>query len=92
MMSNLLTVAAFGADLPTRMIGMHKHFRIMAIAQQLQNLAPETYTRIPGIWKKLSSLYNLEAIDERVGVDTRKADGWADEWAGKLVSRSGRGS
>lgn len=28
--------------------------------------ASEEHTRIPGIWKKLGSLYNLPALDERV--------------------------
>ena len=28
--------------------------------------ADEEHTRIPGIWKKLGSLYNLPALDERV--------------------------
>ncbi|CCU74321.1 CT20 family protein [Blumeria hordei DH14] len=47
--------------------GMHKHFRIIAISEYLRNHGydptVETHTRIPGIWKKLRSLYNLESID-----------------------------
>jgi hypothetical protein len=33
-----------------------------------QGYAPanEEHTRIPGIWKKLGTLYNLPALDERV--------------------------
>lgn len=33
-----------------------------------QGYAPPTeeHTRIPGIWKKLMTLYNLEGLDERV--------------------------
>lgn len=50
--------------------GMHKHFRMIALSQHLRNHgfnpAKEPHTRIPGIWKKLRSLYNLEALDERV--------------------------
>ena len=50
---------------------MHKHFRMLAIAEYMksQGYAPadEEHTRIPGIWKKLGSLYNLPALDERVG-------------------------
>ena len=50
--------------------GMHKHFRMIALSQHLRNHgfnpAKEPHTRIPGIWKKLGSLYNLEALDERV--------------------------
>ncbi|KAJ5578254.1 uncharacterized protein N7459_007218 [Penicillium hispanicum] len=50
-------------------VGVHKHFRMLAIADYLrsQGYAPSTaeHMRIPGIWKKLRSLYNLEALDER---------------------------
>ena len=36
-----------------------------------QGYAPShaEHTRIPGIWKKLSTLYNLPALDERVSYD-----------------------
>ena len=50
--------------------GVHKHFRIIALSQYLQShgYTPLEYehTRIPRIWKKLESLYNLEALDDRV--------------------------
>ncbi|KAJ5852490.1 Chromatin modification-related protein EAF7 [Penicillium soppii] len=50
-------------------VGIHKHFRMLAISDYLksQGYAPSTaeHMRIPGIWKKLGSLYNLEALDER---------------------------
>ncbi|KAJ5682441.1 hypothetical protein N7462_005606 [Penicillium macrosclerotiorum] len=50
-------------------VGVHKHFRMLAIADYLksQGYAPSyaEHMRIPGIWKKLGSLYNLEALDER---------------------------
>ncbi|KAH0534032.1 hypothetical protein FGG08_007367 [Glutinoglossum americanum] len=50
--------------------GMHKHFRMIAIAQQLRHHGvtgpDDRHTRIPGIWQKLRTLYNLEAIDARV--------------------------
>ncbi|MCJ1256484.1 hypothetical protein MMC24_004305 [Lignoscripta atroalba] len=50
-------------------VGMHKHFRMIAISQQLRNhgyTSPrDDHTRIPGIWEKLGTLYNLEALDER---------------------------
>ncbi|KAJ5561607.1 Chromatin modification-related protein EAF7 [Penicillium sp. DV-2018c] len=50
-------------------VGLHKHFRMLAISEYLksQGYAPSTaeHMRIPGIWKKLRSLYNLEALDER---------------------------
>lgn len=43
---------------------------MLAISDYLksQGYAPSTaeHMRIPGIWKKLGSLYNLEALDERV--------------------------
>ncbi|OGE56082.1 hypothetical protein PENARI_c003G04619 [Penicillium arizonense] len=50
-------------------VGLHKHFRMLAISDYLksQGYAPSTaeHMRIPGIWKKLGTLYNLEALDER---------------------------
>ncbi|KAJ5127018.1 hypothetical protein N7448_007797 [Penicillium atrosanguineum] len=50
-------------------VGLHKHFRMLAIADYLksQGFGPSTadHMRIPGIWKKLGTLYNLEALDER---------------------------
>lgn len=52
---------------------MHKHFRMIAISEFMksQGYAPShsDHTRIPGIWKKLSTLYNLPALDERVSDD-----------------------
>lgn len=45
---------------------------MLAIAEYMksQGYAPadEEHTRIPGIWKKLGSLYNLPALDERVSI------------------------
>ncbi|KAJ5883561.1 uncharacterized protein N7473_010447 [Penicillium subrubescens] len=62
-------------------VGVHKHFRMLAIADYLksQGYAPSSaeHMRIPGIWKKLGSLYNLEALDERedaVFADTNEDD------------------
>ncbi|KAL2853320.1 chromatin modification-related protein EAF7-domain-containing protein [Aspergillus pseudoustus] len=50
-------------------VGMHKHFRMVAISEFMksQGYAPShaEHTRIPGIWRKLGSLYNLQALDER---------------------------
>ncbi|RAH64060.1 uncharacterized protein BO66DRAFT_254614 [Aspergillus aculeatinus CBS 121060] len=50
-------------------VGMHKHFRMIAISDFMksQGYAPANaeHTRIPGIWKKLGTLYNLPALDER---------------------------
>ena len=52
---------------------MHKHFRMIAISENLKAHGYNGYespdlahTRIPGIWNKLGSLYNLEALDIRV--------------------------
>ncbi|KHJ36211.1 putative ct20 family protein [Erysiphe necator] len=47
--------------------GIHKHFRMIAISEYLRNHGYdptiEKHTRIPGIWEKLKTLYNLEHID-----------------------------
>ena len=48
---------------------MHKHFRMLAIhdymiSQGVVNPADE-HTKIPGIWEKLGSLYNLPILDDR---------------------------
>lgn len=52
---------------------MHKHFRMIAISEHLKNhgIDPDLYqhTRIPFIWAKLRSYYNLESIDERESFD-----------------------
>jgi MRG-binding protein len=48
---------------------MHKHFRMIAISEHLRNhgFDPDfyTHTRIPHIWEKLRTFYNLDLIDER---------------------------
>lgn len=53
--------------------GMHRHFRMIALSGYLRNHgydpAIDRHTQIPGIWKKLGTLYNLEAIDEREDFD-----------------------
>ncbi|KAK2801959.1 hypothetical protein FQN50_007515 [Emmonsiellopsis sp. PD_5] len=50
-------------------VGMHKHFRMLAISDHMTSQGYATpsdpHTRIPGIWKKLGTLYNLSALDER---------------------------
>lgn len=49
--------------------GIHKHFRMIALSEHLRNHGydPRTHhhTRIPGIWAKLRTLYNMDIIDER---------------------------
>lgn len=50
-------------------VGMHKHFRMIAIRGQLlsEGLINEAdeHTSVAGIWKKLGSLYDLPGLDER---------------------------
>ena len=50
-------------------VGMHKHFRMMAIREYLltEGLigSEEEHTRIPGLWEKLGSLYDLSTLDDR---------------------------
>ncbi|KAK7892907.1 hypothetical protein LTR67_007144 [Exophiala xenobiotica] len=50
-------------------VGMHKHFRIIAIREHLLSQgvinAEDPHTTISGIWAKLSSLYDLSKLDER---------------------------
>lgn len=55
----------------TGQLGMHKHFRMLAISDYMKSQGyatpTEQHTRIPGIWKKLGTLYNLSGLDDRVG-------------------------
>ena len=50
-------------------IGMHKHFRMVAVREYMLNAGvvnPEDdHTSTSGIWKKLATLYNLKQLDER---------------------------
>ncbi|CVL00039.1 related to EAF7 Esa1 associated protein, subunit of the NuA4 histone acetyltransferase complex [Fusarium mangiferae] len=58
--------------------GMHKHFRMIAISEHLRNhgIDPDLYqhTRIPYIWQKLRTYYNLEVIDERENFDDEEVE------------------
>jgi MRG-binding protein len=46
--------------------GLHKHFYMIAIANALSSHGfASNHTRIPGIWAKLRTLYDLDALDER---------------------------
>ncbi|KAJ4289174.1 hypothetical protein N0V90_011516 [Kalmusia sp. IMI 367209] len=49
--------------------GMHKHFRMISIHADMRSHGFATddapHTRIPGIWNKLDSLFDLRALDER---------------------------
>ncbi|GAB0132716.1 hypothetical protein EsDP_00001144 [Epichloe bromicola] len=59
----------FKAVIRWKPAGMHKHFRMIAISEHLRNhgFDPDIYqhTRIPNIWDKLRTYYDLDAIDER---------------------------
>jgi MRG-binding protein len=45
---------------------MHKHFRMIALSEHMRNHGyDEKHTRIPGIWEKLKTLYNMDMIDAR---------------------------
>lgn len=50
-------------------IGLHKHFRMISIHNDMRSHGYATedapHTRIPGIWKKLHQLYDLDALDTR---------------------------
>ena len=50
---------------------MHKHFRVVAISENLRNhgyaTEQDVHTLPAGIWRKLGSLYNLAALDDNVG-------------------------
>ncbi|KIW73696.1 hypothetical protein PV04_01794 [Phialophora macrospora] len=50
-------------------VGMHKHFRMIAIRDHLLStgrIAPEDkHTSTAGIWRKLHTLYDLDGLDER---------------------------
>ncbi|MCJ1308312.1 hypothetical protein MMC25_001965 [Agyrium rufum] len=62
-------ISLFKGMMRWKPVGMHKHFRMIALSQYLRNhgyTSPKDgHTRVPGIWKKLADLYNLEALDER---------------------------
>ena len=49
--------------------GLHKHFRIISIHTSMTSHGFATekapHTRIPGIWKKLHTLYDLDVLDAR---------------------------
>ncbi len=67
-------------------VGMHKHFRMVAIreymlSQGVIDLSDE-HTSTGGLWRKLESLYDLPRLDERE--DSIVADGMDDD--GKSLS------
>jgi MRG-binding protein len=48
---------------------MHKHFRMIALSEYLRNHGydptVDKHTRIPAVWEKLGTLYNMDIIDAR---------------------------
>ncbi|MCJ1357569.1 MAG: hypothetical protein MMC33_007565 [Icmadophila ericetorum] len=59
-------ISLFKGIIKWKPVGMHKHFRMIALSQYLRSHGyKEQHTNIPGIWKKLGTLYNLEALDQR---------------------------
>lgn len=63
-------------------VGMHKHFRMVAIKDYMMSQgvisASDEHTSAAGIWAKLESLYDLKDLDERedsVVVDSTDDDG-----------------
>ncbi|KAF8249978.1 CT20-domain-containing protein [Wilcoxina mikolae CBS 423.85] len=55
--------------------GIHKHFRIIGIAELMKNHGVSgAHTGITGIWAKLKTLYNLEGLDEREDAPEEDAD------------------
>lgn len=62
-------IALLKAVMKWKPAGMHKHFRMLAIREHLLTegviSSEDVHTKIPGIWDKLGSLYNLSPLDER---------------------------
>ncbi len=59
-----LTICSRNLQMLISRAGMHKHFRMIALSEHLRNHGyKDAHTRIPGIWAKLNTLYNLEIID-----------------------------
>ena len=50
-------------------LGVHKHFRMISLSEHLRNHGYDPrviqHTRIPGVWAKLRTLYNMDIIDDR---------------------------
>ncbi|KAK6336729.1 hypothetical protein TWF718_009519 [Orbilia javanica] len=63
-------ITLFKAIIKWKPAGMHKHFRMLSIANLMKNHGvADTHTNIPGIWKKLESLYYLDAVDDQEETD-----------------------
>ncbi|KAJ9623491.1 hypothetical protein H2203_005753 [Taxawa tesnikishii (nom. ined.)] len=76
--------------------GIHKHFQILALrAHLLSNgyIHPSApHTRIPGIWAKLSTLYDLDALDERENAHLYASEEASEDEADELAQDSNRDS
>ena len=62
-------ISLLKATMKWKPVGMHKHFRMLAIREYLLmegvTASEDEHTRIPGIWEKLGSLYELSTLDDR---------------------------
>ena len=77
---------------------MHKHFRMIAISEHLRNhgFDPDVHqhTRIPHIWQKLRTFYNLDIIDERENFDDDDEDRYDEfslprgDFYGRMMQRA----
>lgn len=72
---------------------MHKRIRMFAISQRLRNHGydPDVnpHIRIPGIWAKLGSLYNLQLIDQMENHLEERGPRWND-W--NLITQDEKGA
>ncbi|KAF2713245.1 CT20-domain-containing protein [Pleomassaria siparia CBS 279.74] len=62
-------IELFKSMMRTKPTGLHKHFRMISIHSNLRShgfVNEETpHTRTAGIWRKLETLFDLQALDER---------------------------
>ena len=58
-------IALYRGIIRSRPIGVHKHFHIISIANYMSQQLGETVS-IQRIWQSLSTLYDLEALDNQV--------------------------
>ena len=69
----------FKAIIRWKPTGMHKHFRMLSISEHLRNHGfdpdVEAHTRIPSIWAKLRTQYDLDIIDDRDNIYRGEAAG-----------------
>ena len=89
----------FKAIIRWKPTGMHKHFRMLSISEHLRNHGfdpdVEAHTRIPSIWAKLRTQYDLDIIDDRDNIYRGEAagvvgDGGTGAGAGATAPRNRR--